>query len=121
MGIGLERAVHAAGHFGGMVGIVGAGAVDRGRPADRRQQLGVRERQRFDAAFSRRRRSLLEDAFRRAPVIENPEHGRIGRLARELGSIEHLVVSDQAGASAIGGLIGCKLVAGHVGLLPAWR
>jgi hypothetical protein len=121
MRVRLRRPVHAASHFSGVVGIIGAGAVNRRRPAHRRQQLGASKRQRFDAAFSGGGRRFAQDDLRRLPVLEDAEHGRIGALAREPGGIEHLVVDDQAGARAIGGLVGRELVAGHVRLLPCVR
>ena len=117
--IWLHGPVHAAGHLGGVVGIVGAGAVDRRGPAHRRQQLAARKRQGLDAAFPRLRGGLVQDALRRSPILEDAEHGRIGALARELGGVEHLVVDHEAGAGAVSALVGREPVAGHLVLLPA--
>src|SRR5262245_30133303 len=113
MRIGLERPVHAAGHLGGMVGIVGARAIDRGGPAHRRQEFGARERQGFDAAFSSRRGRFPQHAFRRSPVLEDAEDRRVGALAREVGGIEYLAVDDQPSARAIRGLVSRELVPSH--------
>src|ERR687887_2196912 len=119
MRIGLERSVHAAGHLGGVVGVVGTRAIDRGGPAHRRQQFGARERQGFDATFSSRGGRFSQDAFRRSPVLENAEDARVGGLTRELAGVEYLVVDDQPSARAIRGLVSRELVASHACLLPS--
>ena len=95
--IGRLRHAHFARHGGGVIGVVGAGAEDR-RRLERRHELGLGERQPIGAAFGGAGRGLFEGAVGGLPVGEDAGDGRIGRLAGELGSVEHVVADHEARA-----------------------
>ena len=118
MRIGLRRPAVARVHLGGVVGVVRAGAIDRRRPQHRRKQLRAAERRPSTLLLPALAAAAFSAPCAALPVVEDAEHGRVGRLAGELGGVEDLVVDDKAGAGSVGGLIGRELVAGHGRLLP---
>src|SRR5436309_11928648 len=95
--------------------------LEFGRVIFRAQALGAQELgalERLTATFSAfglggAGGGLLEHPLRVLPVFQDSQHGCVGGLAGELGGVEQLVVNDEAGTRAVGGLIGRKLVAGH--------
>src|SRR4029453_18258938 len=101
---------------GRMVGVVRACTIDRRGPAHGGEQLRALERLAATlAAFGLGGTGggLLEHSLRVLPVLKDRQHRRISGRAGELGGVEQLVVDDEAGTRAVGGLVGGKLVAGH--------
>jgi len=124
MRVRLGRAAACARHFGGMVGVVRPGAIDRRRPQDRRQQLGDGER----LAGNGRGGRLVEALLRRRPVLQDAQHALVGGMARQLGGIANPLADHHPGARTLGARIGYKLVACHDRFLsvagdnkPIWR
>ena len=100
-------------HLHHVIGVVGAGAIDRRWPQHRRKQLGAPERPALQPALAGRRRGLLQHVLCRGPLIEDRQHAGIARLARECGGVEQLVADRDPGARAFVRLIGDEHVAGH--------
>ena len=109
-------------HFGGVIGVIGAGAIDRRRPAHRRQQLGAPSGwplARLLPALRGRLAAATPCAARQSSRM--PSTRRIGRLAGELRGIEHLVVDDEAGARALGGSDRSRACSRPSRLRAPWR
>ena len=116
--VGRRRDALQLRHLHHVVGVVGAGAIDRRRPQHGREQLGLGHRLALELALGRARGGLLQRALRRRPVVENVHHAGIGGLARQRGRVEQLVIDHHSRARAFGGLIGHQLVARHFLFAP---
>ena len=113
--IGRRRLAFLGRHRRGMVGVIGAGAEDGRRRRERREEFRLGERQPLDPALRRRGGGLLQRALGGAPMRENAHHGRVFRLAGELGGVEHLLADDQAGARPFARFIRRELVSRPLG------
>ena len=112
MRIGRRRLAFLGRHRRGVVGVIGAGAIDRRRKPHRRQQFRLVQRLALGPAFRGAGGGLFQHALGRLPVVENADDGGIGRLAGELRGVEHLFADDEAGARAVARFISRELVAG---------
>jgi hypothetical protein len=110
--IGRRRMALFRRHRRGVVGVIGAGAIDGRRIPHRREQLGLAERLALRPAFGRGSGGFFQRALGRLPVFQDTDDRGIGRLAGQLCRIEHIVADDKTGARPIARPIGREFVSG---------